>query len=334
MLRAAAKNHERVAVVVDPAQYGALAQSLAEGGTTLAQRRAFAAAAYAHTARYDGQVSGWLSVRAADPAQPEAWPAQLTSGAAPGRLAALRREPAPARRAVHRRPRRARHRRHRALPAGQGAELQQPRRRRCRAGMRARLRRPGLRDRQARQSLRRRPRRRSVRGLRARLRGRPDLGLRRHHRLQSPARRRAPPPRSSGASSWKWCWRRPWPPMRCRCSRRRRTCACWPVGELDAAPRPGYEMKRIAGGLLVQDADSDALTAADLRVVTQARADAGAARRPAVRLEGGDVREVERHRLCARRPDHRHRRRADERVVSRRSPASRPRKPAWTCPAR
>ena len=60
MLRAAAKNHERIAVVVDPSQYGSLAASLAEGGTTLAQRRAFASAAYAHTARYDGQVSGWL----------------------------------------------------------------------------------------------------------------------------------------------------------------------------------------------------------------------------------------------------------------------------------
>src|SRR6187549_4103498 len=78
MLRAAAKNHDRVTVVVDPSQYGTLAASLAEGGTTLAQRRAFAAAAYAHTARYDGQVNAWLSVRAADPGAPEAWPSQLS----------------------------------------------------------------------------------------------------------------------------------------------------------------------------------------------------------------------------------------------------------------
>jgi phosphoribosylaminoimidazolecarboxamide formyltransferase/IMP cyclohydrolase len=88
MLRAAAKNHERVAVVVDPTQYGTLAASLAEGGTTLAQRRAFAAAAYAHTARYDGQVSGWLSVRAQDPATPQAWPSQLSL--APALAASLR----------------------------------------------------------------------------------------------------------------------------------------------------------------------------------------------------------------------------------------------------
>ena len=60
MLRAAAKNHDAVAVVVDPADYAALQASLAEGGTTLAQRRVLAAKAYAHTADYDGRVSQWL----------------------------------------------------------------------------------------------------------------------------------------------------------------------------------------------------------------------------------------------------------------------------------
>ena len=64
MLRAAAKNHERVAVVVAPAQYPALLEALAAGGTQLAQRRAWAAAAYAHTARYDGLVAQWLGARA------------------------------------------------------------------------------------------------------------------------------------------------------------------------------------------------------------------------------------------------------------------------------
>jgi len=41
------------------------------------------------------------------------------------------------------------------------------------------------------------------------------------------------------------------------------------TGALAEAPKAGYEFKRIAGGLLVQDADSDALTAADLRVVSK-----------------------------------------------------------------
>jgi phosphoribosylaminoimidazolecarboxamide formyltransferase/IMP cyclohydrolase len=77
MLRAAAKNHERVSVVVDAAQYGGLLSALADGGTTLAQRRAFAAAAYAHTSAYDGQVTEWLSRRAADPVTPTEWPASL-----------------------------------------------------------------------------------------------------------------------------------------------------------------------------------------------------------------------------------------------------------------
>ena len=88
MLRAAAKNHERVAVVVDPAAYEALLASLHDGGTTLAQRRGLAAAAYAHTARYDGQVGSWLSVRAESPDAPAAWPAQLSL--APSLAATLR----------------------------------------------------------------------------------------------------------------------------------------------------------------------------------------------------------------------------------------------------
>ena len=77
MLRAAAKNHARVAVVVDPADYVALGEALAAGGTTAAQRRAFAAKGYAHTSAYDGQVTEWLSRRAEDTASAAEWPATL-----------------------------------------------------------------------------------------------------------------------------------------------------------------------------------------------------------------------------------------------------------------
>ena len=73
MLRAAAKNHARTSVVVDPSQYDALLESLRNGGTTLAQRRGFAAKAYAHTSRYDGQVTQWLSA-GQDSVAPETWP--------------------------------------------------------------------------------------------------------------------------------------------------------------------------------------------------------------------------------------------------------------------
>ncbi|HET7268034.1 MAG TPA: bifunctional phosphoribosylaminoimidazolecarboxamide formyltransferase/IMP cyclohydrolase [Oleiagrimonas sp.] len=72
MLRAAAKNHDRVLVVTDPADYAELIETLREhGGTTLDQRRRLAARAYAHTARYDGMIADWLGARAsADDATP------------------------------------------------------------------------------------------------------------------------------------------------------------------------------------------------------------------------------------------------------------------------
>ena len=74
MLRATAKNHARTSVVVDPSEYGALLEALQAGGTTPAMRRAWAAKAYAHTAAYDGQIAQWLSPRAENPEEPEAWP--------------------------------------------------------------------------------------------------------------------------------------------------------------------------------------------------------------------------------------------------------------------
>ncbi len=67
MLRAAAKNHAHVAVVVDPADYGAVLAALDAGGTDFALRQRLAARAYAHTARYDTMVADWLG-RAASPA--------------------------------------------------------------------------------------------------------------------------------------------------------------------------------------------------------------------------------------------------------------------------
>jgi phosphoribosylaminoimidazolecarboxamide formyltransferase/IMP cyclohydrolase len=63
MLRAAAKNHEHVAVVVDPADYAEILEALSHGGTALNLRRRLAAKAYAHTARYDGAIANWLGAR-------------------------------------------------------------------------------------------------------------------------------------------------------------------------------------------------------------------------------------------------------------------------------
>jgi phosphoribosylaminoimidazolecarboxamide formyltransferase / IMP cyclohydrolase len=71
MVRAAAKNHESVAVVVDPADYRGILDELAtnSGATTLAMRSRLAAKAYAHTARYDAMVSSYLLARHAVPTE-------------------------------------------------------------------------------------------------------------------------------------------------------------------------------------------------------------------------------------------------------------------------
>ena len=61
MVRAAAKNHPSVAVVIDPARYADVAAAAAEGGFTLAERRGLAAEAFAHTAAYDTAVAAWFA---------------------------------------------------------------------------------------------------------------------------------------------------------------------------------------------------------------------------------------------------------------------------------
>jgi hypothetical protein len=61
MVRAAAKNHARVGVVVDPSAYGpVLAELRADGSLSSATRRRLARAAFAHTAAYDAAIVGWL----------------------------------------------------------------------------------------------------------------------------------------------------------------------------------------------------------------------------------------------------------------------------------
>ena len=73
MVRAAAKNHANVAIIVDPADYVMVTKALTLGGTTLLQRQRFAAKAFAHTAAYDTAVASWfaenLGVRASHPVE-------------------------------------------------------------------------------------------------------------------------------------------------------------------------------------------------------------------------------------------------------------------------
>jgi phosphoribosylaminoimidazolecarboxamide formyltransferase/IMP cyclohydrolase len=73
MVRAAAKNHAHVGVVVDPAEYPAVLEELARDGLLgPATRRRLARAAFAHTAAYDAAIVSWLDGDGAAP------------GAAPG----------------------------------------------------------------------------------------------------------------------------------------------------------------------------------------------------------------------------------------------------------
>lgn len=61
MVRAAAKNHDNVAIVVSPSFYPELIAELNSGGTSLEFRRKLAVAAFSHTASYDTAVSSYLA---------------------------------------------------------------------------------------------------------------------------------------------------------------------------------------------------------------------------------------------------------------------------------
>ncbi len=67
MVRAAAKNHAHVGVVVDPVEYGAVLEELeTSGALTAGTRRRLARTAFAHTAAYDAAIVGWFDETDAD----------------------------------------------------------------------------------------------------------------------------------------------------------------------------------------------------------------------------------------------------------------------------
>ena len=81
MLRAAAKNFPSVTVVVDPADYGWVAQRIAGSGATLEERRHLAYKAFHHVSQYDTAVAGYLSQQAEGgdgPEPAEGLPQELT----------------------------------------------------------------------------------------------------------------------------------------------------------------------------------------------------------------------------------------------------------------
>lgn len=73
MIRAAAKNHAHVAVVVDPADYDALIAELNAEGVSFALRQQLAAKAYARTSAYDAWISAWFTKQE----HTDDWPAYM-----------------------------------------------------------------------------------------------------------------------------------------------------------------------------------------------------------------------------------------------------------------
>lgn len=69
MVRAAAKNHPSVAVVVDPRGYDGVLAAVRAGGFTLPERKRLASLAFRHTAEYDIAVAAWMESTLA-PEQP------------------------------------------------------------------------------------------------------------------------------------------------------------------------------------------------------------------------------------------------------------------------
>ena len=302
MLRSAAKNYAGVAVVVDPADYATRARRAAAQRRRLGERRASRSRkkAFAHTAAYDGAIANYLtrSTRAQRREFPgRAQPAVRTScrtcatARTRTRRAAFYRDAQP----VAGRPR--------ALPAaaGQGALLQQHRRRRRGVGMREELRRAGVRHRQARQPLRRRASATTLRDAYAQARSRPTRSppsaasspsTARSTRATAEARRQAvrrgghrAARRGRGAEGA----RQQGEPARARSAararaRKRMTSSASAAGCWCRAPTRSVS-KRIG---------PQGRHAARSRAPQQMQ-------RPAVRLARGQVREVQRHRVLPRR---------------------------------
>ena len=78
MVRAAAKNHANVAIVVNPGNYSQLIDSLYSGGTSLKLRQTLAQQAFAHTASYDTAVASFLAREFGNETKPDSITITLT----------------------------------------------------------------------------------------------------------------------------------------------------------------------------------------------------------------------------------------------------------------
>jgi phosphoribosylaminoimidazolecarboxamide formyltransferase / IMP cyclohydrolase len=86
MLRAAAKNHAGVLVVVDPADYAVVLDAIRSGSVDEPLRRRLAARVFDHTARYDRAIADYFAARAGEAAVVEPRPAAADAAGLPNEL--------------------------------------------------------------------------------------------------------------------------------------------------------------------------------------------------------------------------------------------------------
>jgi phosphoribosylaminoimidazolecarboxamide formyltransferase/IMP cyclohydrolase len=197
MLRAAAKNWQDVAVIIDPVDYEQVLSEMKAEGITRSTKFMLAKKVFAHTAAYDGMITNYLtSLEAGSELKTEAVPAKeaypavfnlqlhkvqgMRYGENPHQSAAFYREAAPVAGTLSQ------------WTQIQGKELSFNNIADADAAWECvkAFEECGLRDRQARQPLRRGRRRDAAGGLHPGPQDRPDQRLRRHHGLQPPGRRR------------------------------------------------------------------------------------------------------------------------------------------------
>ena len=272
MVRAAAKNHAGVAVVVDPADYAARARRNCKQQRR-GRRRRRASRSRARRSRTPPPTTArsrnYLTALDAS-GSGASFPTRSTCssrssqdlryGENPHQSAAFYRDARPGARAASRG--------YRQL---QGKELSYNNIADADAAWECvkSVRRAGLRHRQARQPVRRRDRRDAARSLRKAFTHRSDVGVRRHHRVQPRARRARRPRRSRKQFVEVVIAPRV---ERGRAARRSRAKANVRVLEVPLARDvQAHDFKRVGGGLLVQSADVADADRSDLQVVTQAR---------------------------------------------------------------
>ena len=264
MIRAAAKNFAFTRGRGQPRELrrGAAELKDAGGKLSLGTRESLAAEAFSYTARYDSAISRWFVEKQDDfpPLLLNAYEkvTDLAYGENPHQRAAYYAQAGGAHaRALDGAPARR-----------QGAVVQQRARPQLGAAADAGVRAAGVRDHQAQQPVRRRRRRVGARGLRRGVRVRPDVGLRRRH-LRQPRDRRGVRRGAAEAVLRGHHRARRSPTRRSSCSSSKPNMRILEDGERRGVNVAERDIKRVMGGLLVQDRDMGLEDRTEMQVVTE-----------------------------------------------------------------